>query len=163
VKQPLVIGGNGLVGSILAEGLRPKPIVTTRRTDQPDRLFMDLSEPVKSLPDHDVVFIVAAVNGFQACEGNPVAYRVNVDAPIAIARLSKSMGGFPVFVSSDSVEWCGSSAYARQKALAEIGLTMCDGAIVRPNRITPAKVGLFVRFLIELGKAKTPGIHRYAG
>lgn len=166
MKNPLVIGGDGFIGSALVRSLIDKAtfelIVTSRRQNLPRGWFyLNLEHAIDILPFHDVCFIVAAVNGFQGCEGNPISYRVNVDAPIAIAKQSCLRRGFPVFISSDSVEWCGTTAYARQKALAEIGVTMCNGAIVRSCRITAANLERFIEFLISVGINRVPGIFRF--
>jgi dTDP-4-dehydrorhamnose reductase len=159
----LVIGGDGFVGSALVALLRERRCdvaATTRRPRAPG-IFLAMALPVQAIPAAEAVFIVAAVNTFQACEGNPQAYRVNVDAPVEIARLAIAQGGFPVFVSSDAVEWCGASAYARQKALAELGVRMVGGAVVRPSRVEPHRVGNLCELLLDVATRRLPGVHHW--
>jgi hypothetical protein len=104
-----------------------------------------------------VVYLVAAVPKFAECEKNPDTWRVNVDAPIALARLFPS--AFKVFVSSDAVEFAGNTAYARQKAHVEGYMQSIDAAIVRPNRISDAPK--FAEYLIEVGQGRRPGLFRW--
>lgn len=162
--KALVVGGDGFVGSNLVAVLvtRGHDVLATTRRRGSDVYFLDLAGPITWIPSADVVFIVAAVNTFQACEGNPQAFRVNVDAPVEIARLAvHEQGAFPVFVSSDCVEWCGATAYARHKALAELGVRMAGGAVVRPSRIAPERVGNFCDLLIDIGARRAPGVHHW--
>lgn len=162
--KALVIGGDGFVGAALVALLRSRGhdvTATTRRRELADAPFLDLAVPISAIPRADTVFIVAGVNGFQACEGNPSAYRVNVDAPVEIARMAIGQGAFPVFVSSDSVEWCGATAYARQKAMAELGVRLSGGAVVRPSRIELHRVGSFCELMIDVGARRLPGVFHW--
>jgi hypothetical protein len=72
-----VIGGYGRVGTALRARLEAAGMAfewTSRREDGEPRWFLDLAEPVTGFPwgecaPGSVVYIVAAANGFQSCEG----------------------------------------------------------------------------------------------
>lgn len=162
-----VIGGRGRIGSELVLALRQSgsgPFEYTTRHEG-DGLFLDLAEPLKlpwgKFKPDSIVFIVAGANGFEACEGKRESYRVNVDAPVAIARAAQRDSAFPVFISTDAVEWCGSSAYARQKALSEVAIRMAGGAIIRPARVTPERAREFARFMLSIGDARQEGVFKW--
>lgn len=174
----LVIGGNGLIGSAVRAELGRRGIehrCTTRRSrdpfDDPLDLRLDLLHLEEAqLPEASHVYLIAAITGFAVCEGNPEAWRANVDAPIAIARTyrdrtyrGRHFHGSPVgivFVSSDAVEW-SSSAYARQKAQAEAYMQSVDVAIVRPARVLPATAADFAGFLVDIALSSRPGVARW--
>ena len=69
--------------------------------------------------------------------------------------------GFVVYVSSDAVEWCGATAYARQKAQVESYIQAIDGAVIRPTRVTPALVGDLARLMVDVGLNRKQGVHRW--
>jgi dTDP-4-dehydrorhamnose reductase len=127
--------------------------------------FLDLSDENPEIPDlatFGIVYLVAAVGTFQGCEGSASAYRINVDAPCQIAHKAVAFGTFPVFVSSDCVEWCGSTAYARQKSLVEMVIHGLGGAIVRPSRVNANRVVDLCKLLLRVGETREPGVHRWA-
>lgn len=165
MMRALLIGGDSFVGQGLDAELRLRGHVvlpTTRRHSHAIGLgwpLLDLAQPVNDLPDGDVAFVVAAVTKFRGCEGNSESYRVNVDAPIDIARIMAQRGGFCVFVSTDAVEWCGSTAYARQKALAEIGVRLAGGAVVWPGPILPEQRREVCSLLADVGERRLAGVH----
>lgn len=165
MSRALVVGGTGFVGAALVAELhrRGRQVIATSRRPAPlppGEVFYDLADgQPEQLPVADTVYLVAAMPTFAACEGNPLAWRVNVDAPIAIAR--QFPGAFVVFVSSDAVEWCGATAYARQKAQVEGFMHSRWGAIVRPNRILPQTVGAFAALLADVGESRNSGLHRW--
>lgn len=158
----LVVGGDGRIGSELVRLLHTgghEVTPTSRRQPVPDgSLWLDLDQPIRDLPLCDVVYLVAAVHTFQGCEGNAAAWRINVDAPCAIVR---KCGAFPVFVSSDCVEWSG-TAYARMKAAVEMFIQGKDGAIVRPSRVTPHRVAMLCELLRRVGEDREAGVHRWS-
>ena len=112
----LVIGGRGLVGTALCKALFENRLgydYTTRHQGPNVGFYYDLAagEPsrlVREFPQPEVIYLVAAMTKFQECEGNPFAWYVNVDAPIAIMRHFPN--SFRIFVSSDAVEWGGHTA-----------------------------------------------------
>lgn len=157
-----MIGGAGLVGTELVRRLTKEAanIVswTTRET-------LDLSKPIdfEIPPSTEIVFLVAAIAGFEACEANPASWTVNADAPIALAQQAESIGAFPIFVSSDAVESVGlyTSAYARQKTYAEMGVLMVKGAVVRPTKIMPDRLEEFCKFMVRIATYEVSGVHRW--
>lgn len=162
----LVIGGNGLIGTALCEELERRNltfICTTRRSSEslgPKFMFRLGHDEPAELPDAGIVYLVAATPGFAACEGNAESWVVNVDAQIAIARRFKATA-FIVYVSSDSVEWGGVTAYARQKAQVEAYIQAIDGAIVRPSRVVPAMAPDFAKLMVDVGLRRQQGVTRW--
>ena len=166
----LIIGGRGLIGTALrAElerqfliGLIGPFVATTRRASDADDgwLLYRLGDDPAALPEAETVYLVAAAPGFAACEGSAQSWVVNVDAQIAIARRYRG-AGFVVYVSSDAVEWCGATAYARQKAQVESYIQAIDGAVIRPTRVTPALVGDLARLMVDVGLNRKQGVHRW--
>jgi hypothetical protein len=55
----------------------------------------------------------------------------------------------------------GASAYARQKALAELGVRLIGGAVVRPARIEPPRVGNLCELMLDVGSKRLPGVHHW--
>ena len=69
---------------------------------------------------------------------------------------------FVVYVSTDAIEW-SDSAYARQKAMAEIGLqAFGDPAIVRCQRFDDATAPRAAAFMIGIAQARAAGIHHWS-
>lgn len=164
----LVIGGDGFIGSAVCAELERRQcefIETTRRDSQAlgAQFFFRLGiDDPHELPAAEAVYLIAAMPKFQDCEGNPTAWLVNVDAQIAIARTARAKSGaFIVFISSDCVEWCGSTAMARQKAQVESFIQTIDGAIIRPTRVAPALVGDLAREIVRVGLDRKPGLVRW--
>lgn len=163
----LVIGGDGLVGSALCAQLKARHLAwlaTTRRNASAPRAFLDLAQPIDpdALPwveADSTIYLVAASPSFEACEGNRTAWRVNVDAPIAIAQ-HYAVRSFVVFISSDAVEYMGGTAYARMKAHAESVMHFIGAAIVRPGRLA-GRAAEFANYLVDIGTAKEPGVFRW--
>jgi dTDP-4-dehydrorhamnose reductase len=161
--KALIVGGDGFIGSALVRHLTKdgNTVLATTRRNRESPLFLDMLEKIGELPPVDVVFLVAAVQTFQGCEGNPEAYRVNVDATVEIARRTWCLGAFPVFISSDCVEWGGATAYARHKSLVEMVIHSLGGAIVRPSRVWNARVFELCQLLEDVGREKLAGVHRW--
>lgn len=157
--KSLLIGSTGFVGAALFARLNRSGYVTaTTRAD------FDLSQPITELPDTNcsVVFQVAAMTKFMECRDNPRAsYRINVDAQIEIANLAIAAGMFPVFISSDVVEVEPHTAYGHQKATVEAYFRTIKGAVVRPTRIAPHRVGEFCDFLVRVGEKRERGVFRW--
>lgn len=163
--KALVIGGDGFVGLNLVSALQnagADVIRTSRRgIANSGVVYLDLEKLIPDLPKSDVVYLVAAVTSFQACEGNAKSWIVNVDSQISIAKKAVEAGSFPVFVSSDCVEW-SATQYAREKAYTELAVLMLGGAVVRPSRIQPARVGDVCALMVRVGKQKLAGVHRWS-
>lgn len=160
----LVIGKDGLLGGNLMKALQvigvDEVMGTTRR--EGGDIHLDLSKHIPILPEADVVYLCAAIKGFEPCEGKANSWVANVDAPLAIAlQMKKLYGTFPVFISSDAVEWSPSS-YARQKANVELGILMMDGAVVRPGRFDKSNIDGLVMLTATVGIQKLSGVHKWS-
>lgn len=161
----LVIGGDGFIGSAVRQELAGRGATlawTSRRhaASAPPRWRFDLRDDPAVLPDADLVYLVAAVPTFLACETDRESWRVNVDGTIAVAQ--RFPDAFLVFVSSDSVEWCGSAALARQKSQVEGYLRHRRAAILRPTRVNRSGVLLFAQFAVDLALVARAGVHSWS-
>ena len=171
----LVIGGDGMIGTALRHELERRHLpwaATTRREksasslEWPQRLFIDLAahdfrDWKLPLITSGTVYLVAAMSKFLDCESNPLAWRVNVDGPIALAQIYSHRGAFVVFISSEAVEKAGGTAYGRHKAFAESYMQTIDAAIVRPAKIPVDQVGVFANAVVDIGTARRPGLTRW--
>lgn len=171
----LVIGGDGFLGKALARRLRDggetDVVWTTRRRDwtiapQGSFFFDLLSSDPGELPPCDIVYLVAANTKIAECERDPTAWRVNVDAPIAIAKrfMRERLFGKSieiVYLSSDAVETCSGTAYGRQKAAAEAYMHAIDATIIRPGRIPPERVDDLADIIIAAGLNRRRGVIRW--
>ena len=167
----LVIGGNGNVGSNLTEELHSRNFdyrVTIRHSNPfflgnayGDFDFINLPPTSKWPKNMDYVYLVAANSKIAECERDPTAWRVNVDAPIEIAQHYSRNGSAIIFISSDAVETCSGTAYARQKAAAEAYMRTIDAAIIRPGRIAPERAREFAKFVVDVALSHRSGIHRW--
>ena len=159
--RQLVIGGDGLIGSAVRcelERQKANFAATSRKPDARLRFDLMLDAPA-ILPDAEIVYLIAGMPTFLACETDRNSWRVNVDGIIAAAR--RFPLSFLVYVSSDAVEWCASTGLARQKAAVEAYLLHREAAIVRPSRVVPHTAPLFAQFLVGLGNAAMPGVYRW--
>lgn len=163
--KALVVGGNGLIGSALAEVLHERCIdvnVTTRRPHQHGRLFLDLSQPIPEMPPADVVFLVAAMPKVFDCQGSELAWRVNADAPIEIAQhYHFDMDAHVTFVSSDSIHRFGSCDYARAKLHVEGVLHGMRASIIRPAPVAKDRASECAAFIADVGLKRLRGVHRW--
>lgn len=164
----LIIGGNSRIAGVLGERLRGKGndvTQTTRRQrlDVDDWSWVSLNLLNPDLPNGqwDVVYILAAITGFAACEKDPGnSWRVNADAPSAFAWQAHHSVPAPrvVFTSSDAVEFASATAYGRQKAYAECNVLAAGGTVARLGFVGDA-VDEVTAFLVDcVGKA---GVHRW--
>lgn len=176
----LVIGGRGLIGSVLVKLLeqRGEPVnYTTRRvgvTEQEVRErdqrahYLDLLEPDPQLPDLGglwSVYLVAGVGGRERCTMNPATWRVNADAPRALAWQATHRRPWPwpvVFISTGYVETDPTCAYAQQKIAAECVVLALGGSVVRPRgRVTGRTASMFAAYVV--GAQGRPGVHWWEG
>jgi dTDP-4-dehydrorhamnose reductase len=152
----IVAGAGGFIGRGLMTALQARKWQALAATRQD----FDLLDLPASVPAVDVVYICAAMTRFIDCEADPLAYRVNVDAPMQIARLTHPAK--VIYLSSEAVERALHTNYGQMKALAEMGLrTVCDPVIVRLSKVTPERRQECCEFLAELAE-KPPGIYRWA-
>lgn len=157
--KEIVIGADGYIGSRLrelanAEGTsRKNPIYTEHH-------HLDLLNPGQYLPFGDIYYLCAGVNGFRACEGNPEAWRVNVDATLWLVRsvMAIKTDAFVVWISSSTVQW-SDSAYARQKAHVEAALGLSSRVgIVRAGRVINENRDDLCRTLLHVGRGRVAGL-----
>ncbi len=170
----LIIGGRGLVGSALCREMTRRELQwrsTSRHGHDPWRgsqygtEYLDLAH----LPDDtseypapaNFIYLVAANAKLAECERDPLAWRVNVDAPIALARYYH-YGSHIIYISSDAVETCSGTAYGRQKAAAETYMQVVNATIVRPSRIPPERAEEFAGFVIDAALKLRSGVLRWS-
>ena len=174
--RTLVVGGDGMIGHALVEGLRRREheVLYTSRRDPEGRVgavYLDLLDP--QLPEvfmdgadpltQPVMYLVAAVTGIMRCETDSETWRVNADAPAALARqAARTRGWSTVFVSSDAVERAPQLKYALQKAYAETAVLGYGGCVVRPGRVAPERVDDLVTTLVGVGEDFRPGLVRWS-
>lgn len=164
MHSALVIG-EGMLGCALIDALAEAGHKVTGSSRDPltDKFYLDLTKPIPQLPQADVCFIVAAIATYRGAEFNPQqAWIINADAPIEIGRQCIDRGMFPVFVSTDAIEWLGFTEYGRGKTYADLGIRLLGGAVVRPAKFTPATVGSLCHLMIRVGLDKKPGVYRWA-
>ena len=161
--KALVIGGDSFIGGRLAETLRAnghEVVVTTRVVGREDALFFDMKHPI-GVPRADVVFICAAMTRFIDCEQHPEAYRVNVDAPVSIAKQVRDYGGKVVYFSSEAVEKALGTKYGLHKALVEMALAGLPNAIVvRIGKTDEVNVDSLCRRVLTLAVIGNTGLFR---
>lgn len=155
-NKSLIVGCEGLLGAALM-AILDSAIGTSRRLNE--HFHLDLSKPIPELPECNVVYLTAAIKGFEPCEGKPLTWRVNADAPIAIALQLKDTA-FPVFISTDAVEW-SAAAYSRQKAYVEPVILMLGGAVIRPGRFDKSNVEGLAKFTENIGRNRLSGVHKW--
>ncbi len=146
-RSVVIIGGDSVIGGQLSvECLKSgiAPLVSTRRQGKMNagRFTLDLSDPRVGdrLPENDSpIIIVAAQTGYDACEHDPASEKVNIDAPVRLARSALAVRRRVVFVSTNSVfggdlalcaeddEVAPQTAYSKQKAEAERQLKALPG------------------------------------
>jgi dTDP-4-dehydrorhamnose reductase len=182
----LIIGGDGTFGAELAATLCSRGhevVATTRRRARPavdGSLYLDLAEKLPVLPDVDVAIICAAMARFEDCRRYPeLAHRVNVAAPLELARTLTRAGSRVILLSTGAVFDCRSaqvsesatpaprSHYGRLKAEAEGGLLALGAraSVLRLTKVLRPNQGLLSDWIRVLGEGR--GIrafddHRFA-
>jgi len=158
----LVIG-EGMLGCALIDALSEAghPVVGSSREPLTDKFYLDMTKPIPELPIANVCFICAAVASYRLCEGDQSVWVTNADAPVSISRQCVERFIFPVFVSSDAIEFM-SNAYTRMKAYAESCILPMGGAIIRPRRFGPDNIASLCRLMIRVGLDRKPGVYRWA-
>lgn len=174
-KKWLVIGGDGLIGSRLADRLIRlgiSAVTTTRRqSNAAGKLYLDLRDPSslgKSGNRFAVAFFCVGVSGIAECESNPDACRqINVTGILALARILYAYGCRIIFLSSGAVFdgsikdptedsfCCPSVEYGRQKMEAEQRLlSLSDGngvvSVVRLSKVLAGCSGIAAYFINQL-------------
>ena len=162
MDRALVVG-EGLLGCALVNALSEAGWTTigSSRDAMSSKFFLNLTRPIPELPRVDVVYICAALANYKNCEGNSSAWVVNADAPVSIVRQCIERGMFPVFVSSDAIEFM-STAYTRMKSYAESCILPMGAAVVRPSKFTSENVDSLCRLMIRVGAERKPGVYRWS-
>lgn len=155
----LIIGGTGRIGAatVAAAEERGHTVVFTSRDGSAGGFAFDLRDPASAHPEGaDCAINCAAVTKAFDCERDPAtAWRVNVDAPMALARR------FPRFVqlSSDAVEFALATTYGRHKAFMEMGLAgMANVLTIRLPRIGAPHAA--ARAIVEAAEGSATGLLR---
>jgi dTDP-4-dehydrorhamnose reductase len=169
----LIIGVDGSFGGALSRSLQSlghEVVATTRRRDRAsDHLFLDLAAPLPPLAQVDVAVICAAMARLDDCRRYPeLAHRVNVEAPLELARTLTRSGARVILLSTSSVFGClvphveenGSpaprGAYARLKAEAEARLLELGPliSVLRLTKVVKPNLGLLSEWIRHLGDGR---------
>jgi dTDP-4-dehydrorhamnose reductase len=169
-----IVGGDGMIGRALqcqlaAAGVRH--CASTRRAGGPAGFFFDLERShAKPLPGgYGVVVLTAAMTRLSDCRAQPaMAHRLNVEAPVEIAKRAFDQGAAVLFLSTNQV-FDGSrpsvppehplnprSLYGKLKAEAEERLRALGGAlaILRLGKVIGPGLALFDTWRGELGAGR---------
>jgi dTDP-4-dehydrorhamnose reductase len=110
MKDVLVIGSDGKLGSGLFEKIKDRAIGTSRKSSsQTAVLHLDLlsHESIQNLinvPTFKVAILVAAISDPDECFVNQnLSKAINVDAPIEILKILKRKSIKPIFISTEMV------------------------------------------------------------
>ncbi|WP_024517845.1 sugar nucleotide-binding protein [Bradyrhizobium sp. Tv2a-2] len=171
----LIIGADGTFGAALADSLRQgghEVIATTRRRHLAiagGSFYLDLAEELPSMPEADVAVICAAMARFEDCRRYPErAHRVNVAAPLALARSLTEAGARVILLStgvvfdcktphvSESAEPAPRSVYGRLKAEAEACLLDLGSlvSVLRLTKVVRPNAGVLSEWIRHLGEGK---------
>jgi dTDP-4-dehydrorhamnose reductase len=169
----LIIGVDGSFGGALSrslQGLGHEVVATTRRRDCAGKhLFLDLAAPLPVLPQVNVAVICAAMARLDDCRRYPeLAHRVNVTAPLELARTLTEAGSRVILLSTSAVFGCLAphveesagpaprSAYARLKAEAEARLLELSPqiAVLRLTKVVKPNSGLLSEWIRHLGDGR---------
>lgn len=154
MTEELIIGMDGFIGRNLCQHLSEAGRTTRRNAVLETAHYFDLVRQ-GPLPNADVVYLCAGINGTLTCAQNPQhSWRVNVDGTIYVAEHYRSIGGFVVWISSTTVEWLDEH-YGRQKRAAEAHLrTMPNVGMVRAGRVLQSNVNDLCRLMISIGRER---------
>jgi dTDP-4-dehydrorhamnose reductase len=169
----LIVGVDGSFGGTLSRSLQSRGhevVATTRRRERDgEHPFLDLAAPLPPLPQVDVAVICAAMARLEECRQYPeLAHRVNVAAPLDIARTLTQAGARVILLSTSSVFGCLTphieesarpgprSVYARIKAEAEARLLELGSlvSVLRLTKVVKPNAGLLSEWIRHLGEGK---------
>lgn len=171
----LIVGADGSFGEALSSELLGRGhgvAATTRRRERATAdglLFLDLADAIPRLPQTDVAIICAAMARFDDCRRNPeLARRVNVLAPLELARSLTKADARVIFLSTSAVFDCQKphvdedekpaprSAYGRLKAEAESRLLDLGSqvAVLRMTKAMKPRSGILSEWIKALGGRK---------
>ncbi len=178
--MPLIVGGDGLIGSALCSYFDSEKVDYCATSSRPKgaQIRLDLSEDPLSwdLPERcSDAFLCAAQTDLKACEQDPEGTAlINVERNVALGRILMEKGAFLIFPSSNLV-FDGTSRsprpedppvpaceYGRQKARAEKELLAlgADVAVVRLTKVVHAGMPLLRKWAASLRREQP--IHPYA-
>lgn len=169
MKNALIIGGDGTIGTALGRALESRNINYSATT----RAELDLAAPPKhwpSLPAAEVAYICAAITKLEECEREPAAtYLVNVTHTQALIERLQAAGSYVVFLSSNQV-FDGSAPfrkaadapspmneYGRQKAEVERWLLAREepSAILRLTKVVSGALPILAQWEAALKNGET--------
>jgi dTDP-4-dehydrorhamnose reductase len=174
--RSLIIGVDGSFGAGLSASLLERGhavIGTTRRRENAaaqGSLFLDLAHPSPELPAVDVAVICAAMARFEDCRRNPeLAHRINVAAPLEIARRLTQAGARVILLSTAAVFDCRTpqldeaapaspqSVYGRLKSEAETALLALGPqvSVLRLTKVLKPNAGILSSWIQSLGQGGT--------
>jgi dTDP-4-dehydrorhamnose reductase len=169
----LIIGVDGSFGGALSRSLQSlghEVVVTTRRRDcAGEHLLLDLAAPLPVLPQVDIAIICAAIARLDDCRRHPeLAHRVNVAAPLELARTLTQAGARVILLSTSSVFGCLTphmeenaspaprGVYAHLKAEAEARLLELGPliSVLRLTKVVKPNSGLLSDWMRLLGEGR---------
>ena len=112
MPEVLIIGGDGFIGGAIASHFQESATgvtVTTRKRngEAGGCIFLDLADEPNDwppLPPADLWVLSAAVTLLSDCRENPeISHKINVEAPVALARLGIDAGAQVVFLSTNQI------------------------------------------------------------
>lgn len=163
MKQHLIIGRDGLLGSALMGRLLGNGIGTTRRMSSPGPHYDLLWENADALPRADVAYLCAGTKGYRECEGNRDAFHADVDGNLRAIKMLLARGTFVVFVSTDAVCWGAHTAYARNRLIVETAITLQPRvAIMRPAKFDQRTAGDLADHCLLVGGQELEGVHYWS-
>jgi dTDP-4-dehydrorhamnose reductase len=172
----LVVGSDSTIGARLTAALlaRGHSVIGTTRNSKnikkPNVIFFDLaSDDRPALPETEAAVVCAAMARFEECHNQPeLAYRVNVEAPSAIAKQLVPRGTHVLLLSTSAVFDCYEplrkadsipaprSIYGRLKAEAESRL-LENGegtAVLRLTKVLNSGAGILTKWIDDLAIGK---------
>ena len=110
MKDVLILGSDGKLGSGLMKKLEFRARGTTRRTNLlPHEIFFDFLnqesiQNLKKISDYRFVIIVAAISDPDQCYVNQkLSNYINVDSTISVLKILKEKQIKPIFISTEMV------------------------------------------------------------
>lgn len=155
--RELIIGMDGFIGRNLCRHLPAAKRTTRRNAALETAHYFDLLKR-GPLPDADIVYLCAGVNGTLTCAQDPQrSYRINVDGTIHIAEHYRDKA-FVVWISSTTVEWLNEH-YGQQKRITETYLRgLPHVGMVRAGRVLQSNVDDLCSLMIAIGREQRRGI-----